>query len=126
MASRNEIDALGRAAGDLADRLATTPAQTLPPATAGRVYKPLGPAGMPVRALHDSIATAIYAGVRAGISGATRAAAAGARLHGADPQGVLRSPRTGGLVAIANGLIGHDLAAEGDPLAIQLSYWQDG
>src|SRR4051794_5633020 len=126
MAPSNEIDALGRAAGDFADRLATTPVETLHAAIAERVFKGLGPAGLPARAVHDGIATAVYAGVRAGVSGATRAAAAGARRNGVDPGAVPRSPRGAALIAIANGLIGHDLAAQDDPLAIQLGYWQDG
>src|SRR3954453_502104 len=110
MGPRNEIDALGRAASDVADRLATTPAQTLHAAVAERVFKPLGPVGLPARVIHDGVASAVYAGVRAGVSGAARAAAAGARLNGVDPQSVVRAPRTAGLVAIANGLIGHELA----------------
>src|SRR3954465_11396794 len=130
MGPRNEIDALGRVAGDVADRLPPPPpppppAQTRPAAIAERVFKPLGPVGLPARAIHDGLASAVYAGVRAGVFGAARAAAAGAGLTGVAPQSVVRAPRTAGLVAIANGLIGHELAADDDPLATPLGYWQD-
>src|SRR4051794_2829705 len=122
----NEIDALGRAAGTTADRLGMTPAQTMHAAIADRVFRSLGPIGLPARVLHDGISTAVYAGVRAGISGGAKAAAITARLRGADPDAVSRSVRGSQAMAIANGLIGHELALDNDPLAIELGLWQDG
>src|ERR1700760_1143381 len=121
-APRTELDAVGRAAGQAADRLATTPAQTMHAAIADRVFGALGPLGLPARALHDGISTAVYAGVRRGGPLCTRGAAAGgawplgsraaatvARLNGADPELVSRSRRGSQAQAIVNGLIGHEL-----------------
>ena len=125
-ASRNEIDAAGRAAGDAADRLAATPAQTMHAAIAERVFGMLGPTALPARALHDGISTAVYAGVRAGVGAGARVVATTARLNGGDPDGISRSKRGSQAMAIANGLIGHELALDDDPLAIQLGFWQNG
>ena len=124
--SRNEITALGRVAGEFADRLGTTPAQTTHAAIAGRVFGILGPVALPVRVMHDGIATVVYASVRAGLTGGALVAAAGTRLGGADPQAVSRSRRGSRAMAIANGLIGHQFAIDDDPLAIHLGLWQDG
>jgi pimeloyl-ACP methyl ester carboxylesterase len=122
----HEVDALGRAAGDAADRLATTPAQTMHAAIAERVFGYLGPFGLPARAIHDGVSTAVYAGVRTSVAVGARAAATAARLNGSDPEAISRSKRGSQAIAIANGLIGHELALEDDPLAIQLGLWQDG
>ena len=126
MASQHEVDALGRAAGDAADRLSTTPIQTAHAAIADRVFGALGAWGLPARVIHDGVSTAVYAGVRLGVGGGARAAAAVARLQGADPDAVSRSKRGSTTQAILNGLVGHELALEGDALAIRLGYWQDG
>jgi pimeloyl-ACP methyl ester carboxylesterase len=126
MPARTELDAVGRAAGEVADRLATTPAQTMHAAIADRVFKALGPAGLPARVLHDGIATAVYASVRGGVGAGARLAAASGRLRGLDPNAVSRTVRGSQAMAIANGLIGHELALENDPLAIELGWWQDG
>ena len=67
MAFKDELGALGRAAGDSVDRLATTPAQGVHAAIADRVFGRLGAAALPARALHDGISTAVYAGVRVGV-----------------------------------------------------------
>jgi pimeloyl-ACP methyl ester carboxylesterase len=123
-APSTEIDALGRAAGDAADRLAATPAQTLHAAIAERVFGALGPAALPARVLHDGISTAIYAGLRLGFSGGARIAATIARHQGTDPMGITRSRRGSQLVAAANALIGHELALEDDPLAIHMGLWR--
>jgi pimeloyl-ACP methyl ester carboxylesterase len=39
---------------------------------------------------------------------------------------VSRSPAGAAIQTIANGLVGHELAIDDDPLAIQLGFWQDG
>jgi pimeloyl-ACP methyl ester carboxylesterase len=122
----HEVDALGRAAGDVADRLGTTPAQTMHAAIADRVFGFLGGFGLPARALHDGISTAVYAGLRRAVPLGSRAAATVARLNGADPEAVSRSKRGSQAQAIINGLVGHELALDDDPLAIQLGLWQDG
>ncbi len=91
MRSRDEITALGRAAGDTVDRLATTPAQQLHAAIADRAFSRLGPAALPARTLHDGISTAVYAGVRAGVKTGAVAGAIVAKARGADPELVSRT-----------------------------------
>lgn len=126
MPVKDEIGALGRAVGDTADRLATTPAQGVHAAVADRVFRALGPAALPVRALHDGISTAVYAGVRAGVGGGARAGAAVAKARGTDPEAVSRTRRGAQIQSILNGLVGHELALQDDPLAVQLGLWHRG
>src|SRR4051812_11270500 len=126
MPFRDEVGALGRAAGDAADRLATTPAQGVHAAIADRVFGHLGALGLPARALHDGISTAVYTGVRTGVGVGARAGALVAKARGTDPEVVSRTRRGAQLQAVVNGLIGHELAAEDDPLTIQLGLWRDG
>src|SRR4051812_49134190 len=124
---RHELEALGRLAGDAANRFATTPAQALHAAVAGRVFGALGPGAAPVRAVHDQVSATAYGSVRSGVRGAARlAAGAAARRRAGEPEAVSRSPRGAAVQAVANGLIGHELARDGDPLAIPLGFWQDG
>jgi pimeloyl-ACP methyl ester carboxylesterase len=122
----DELGALGHAAGDAADRLAATPAQGVHAAIANRVFSRLGPAALPARVLHDGISTAVYAGVRTGVSLGATAGAAVAKARGTDPEVVSRTPRGAQFQSILNGLIGHELALEDDALAIQLGLWRDG
>lgn len=126
MAFTDEIGALGKAAGDTADRLAMTPAQQLHEAIAGRVFGRLGAAALPARALHDGISTAVYAGVRVGVKSGARAGAAVAKARGTDPEIVSRTRRGSQLQSILNGLVGHELAIEDDPLAVHLGLWHRG
>src|SRR4051794_40438440 len=126
MPVRDELGALGRAAGDAADRLATTPAQGVHAAIADRVFRNLGPAALPARALHDGISTAVYAGVRTSVGVSARAGALVAKARGTDPEIVSRTRRGTQLQAIVNGLIGHELAMENDPLTIRMGLWRDG
>lgn len=123
---RDEIDAVGRVAGDAADRIVTATTQGLHAAIADRVFTNLGPAAAPVRIIHDGVSTAVYAGVRAGVDGGARLAAAAARARGAEPDAITRTPRGAQLVAAANALIGHELAADDDPLTIHMGLWHDG
>jgi pimeloyl-ACP methyl ester carboxylesterase len=126
MPVRDEVGALGRAAGDAADRLATTPAQGVHAAIADRIFGRLGAAALPARALHDGVSTAVYAGVRTGVAVGARAGAVVAKARGTDPEIVSRTRRGTKLQAIVNGLIGHELALESDPLAVNMGLWRDG
>jgi pimeloyl-ACP methyl ester carboxylesterase len=122
----DEVGALGRAAGDGADRLVTTPAQGVHAAIADRVFSNLGAAALPARALHDGISTAVYAGVRVGVAAGSRVGAVVAKARGTDPEVVSRTRRGAQLQSVLNGLIGHELALENDPLAVELGLWRDG
>ena len=126
MAFKDEIGALGRAAGDGVDRLAMTPAQGVHAAVADRVFGHLGPAALPARALHDGISTAVWTGVRIGIRAGAHAGAVVAKARGTDPEIVSRSRRGSQLQSIVNGLIGHELALEADPLAVHMGLWHRG
>lgn len=126
MTFKDELGALGRAAGDGVDRLATTPAQGVHAAVADRVFGRLGAAALPARALHDGISTAVYAGVRVGVAGGARAGAVVAKARGTDPEIVSRSKRGAQVQAVVNGLIGHELALNDDALATHMSVWRDG
>jgi pimeloyl-ACP methyl ester carboxylesterase len=126
MAFNDEIGALGRVAGDAADRLATTPVQGVHAAITERVFRNIGPAALPARALHDGISTAVYAGVRAGVATGARVGALVAKARGTDPEVVSRTRRGSQLQSIVNGLIGHELALENDPLAMQMGFWRHG
>jgi pimeloyl-ACP methyl ester carboxylesterase len=126
MQFNDELGALGRAAGDSADRLVTTPAQGVHAAIAERVFGQLGPAALPARALHDGISTAVYAGLRTGVAVGSRTGALVAKARGTDPEIVSRTKRGSQLQTILNGLIGHELALENDPLAVRLGLWHRG
>ncbi len=126
MTFKDELGALGRAAGDGVDRLATTPAQGVHAAVANRIFTRLGPAALPARALHDGISTAVYAGVRVGVSTGAKAGAMVAKARGVDPEIVSRSKRGAQVQAVVNGLIGHELALEDDALATHMGLWRDG
>jgi pimeloyl-ACP methyl ester carboxylesterase len=124
----DEVEALGRLAGEVADRLAAAPAQTLHAAIAARAFQAAGPAAAPVQAIHDAIADAAYASVRTGVRAGARLAAAAIGRSGrvTDPKAVSSSRPGAALVAVANGLVGHELALSGDPLAIELGFWEEG
>ncbi len=126
MAFNDELGALGRAAGDSVDRLAMTPAQNVHAAVANRVFGRLGAAALPARALHDGISTAVYAGVRVGIKVGAQVGAGVAKARGTDPEIVSRSRRGSQFQSILNGLVGHELALEDDPLAVHLGLWHRG
>ncbi|MEJ7893875.1 MAG: hypothetical protein WKF94_14685 [Solirubrobacteraceae bacterium] len=126
MSFNDEIGALGRAAGDTADRLTMTPAQNVHAAVADRIFGGLGSAALPARALHDGISTVVYAGVRAGVKRGARAGAAVANARGTDPEIVSRTRRGSQLQSVLNGLVGHELAVEDDPLAVHLGLWHRG
>lgn len=122
----DELGALGRSAGDQVDRLATTPAQGVHAAVADRIFGRFGRAALPARVLHDGIATAVYAGVRIGVSNGAKAGAAVAKARGTDPEIVSRSRRGARYQAILNGLVGHELALDDDALATHMGLRRHG
>lgn len=90
-------------------------------AVADRTFGALGPAGAPVRAVHDRITGAAYRLVREGLSGASRRGAA-ALAERADQE---RRPLTAGAngsraAAIVGGLWGDHLATRENPLALAM------
>jgi len=87
-------------------------------AISGRVFRALGPAALPVRAMHDGIARTSYFGVRAGIVVAGRMGARAYERGSEDPPAPL--------IAALNGLRGDVYEREGNPLAIEMSAYRGG
>src|SRR5689334_17869405 len=82
-------------------------------AISGRVFRALGPAAVPVRVVHDTIARGTYGAVSGGLWLGGAAAGTAIRL---DPE----TPRGAAVLAALNGLLGDRLEAEGSALAIQM------
>ncbi|ADG79579.1 PGAP1 family protein OS=Tsukamurella paurometabola (strain ATCC 8368 / DSM / CCUG 35730 / CIP 100753 / JCM 10117 / KCTC 9821 / NBRC 16120 / NCIMB 702349/ NCTC 13040) OX=521096 GN=Tpau_2983 PE=4 SV=1 [Tsukamurella paurometabola] len=75
----------------------------------------VGPAVVPVRALHNGITDGVYAGIGIAARTAGRVAAVGAAWPGDRPPS--ETPRGAALIGALLGLIGDDLDAAGSPLA---------
>jgi pimeloyl-ACP methyl ester carboxylesterase len=106
--ARLGFDELGRAAGGIGD---------VHRAVAARAFGASGRGAVPARALHDAIATGVYAG----LGGATRLAGMAAdtglaRRRVRDGGRLSASPRGALLVGVLNGLIGDALEREGSDL----------
>ncbi|HTS96164.1 MAG TPA: hypothetical protein VMI33_06050 [Streptosporangiaceae bacterium] len=95
-------------------------------AIAGRAFAPVGPAAVPVRLIHDSVARGAYLAVReAGVAAGTAGGAAGLFLGaGAKPAG----QRPAGNLALAalNAVAGDQLGPDLAPLAIAMAVRADG
>ncbi|MBE2318655.1 alpha/beta hydrolase [Solirubrobacter sp. CPCC 204708] len=74
-------------------------------AISGRVFRTVGPAALPVRALHDAIARGTYAAVAGGLRSAA----------------LLPLNARPEVLGALNGLIGDELHASGSPLAIEMT-----
>jgi pimeloyl-ACP methyl ester carboxylesterase len=92
---------------------------------AGRAFRWTGPGAVPVRAVHDRVADAVYGG----LGGATRslgraAASAVERRPGWSGRVVSTTPQGGALVGIVNGLIGDALekrrSALHEPMSVRV------
>jgi pimeloyl-ACP methyl ester carboxylesterase len=81
-------------------------------AVADRTFAAVGPLAVFARGPHDAISSAVYAGVRGAFGLAGRAA--GVAVRGDD---LSTGPRGALALAVVNGLIGDELAAEGSVLA---------
>jgi len=120
-----EIDALsrlgGRAFGGLVSRI-----EQVHGVVAGRAFATAGPAGVPARVTHDSIARGVYLAVRgAGAAAAVLGGKAVSHL-GAGGQPAGREP--GGNLALAalNAIAGDQLGPGLAPLAIRMAVRADG
>lgn len=123
------LEAFGwaRLASEVTDGLVTRPAHHLHRAVADRVFRAVGPASVPSRLVHDTIAEGVYAtvrgslrgmGVAAGVLAAHRARAHSQPWHE-------RSRAGSRLAAVAHGLVG-DLAAVAPALDLPLVIRQAG
>jgi pimeloyl-ACP methyl ester carboxylesterase len=93
---------------------------------ASRPFGALGPAARPVRAIHDGVSSAIYAGVRGGLRAVARVGGEVATLRFRDGPPLASSP--GGSLALAalNGVYGNHLEARGNALALPMTIRRDG
>jgi pimeloyl-ACP methyl ester carboxylesterase len=111
------FDELGRAIGGIGG---------MHRGVAERVFNSVGPAGRPVRVVHDTLSAGVYMGVRAATSAIGRGAdlaLAGRRAVG-DGRSISTDPRGGTFLGIVEGLIGDQLERERSdlhqPMSIRL------
>jgi pimeloyl-ACP methyl ester carboxylesterase len=96
-------------------------------AISDRVFRAVGPPGLPAKIVHDTIAHGVYGG----ISGATALAGGAAdlmlqRRPAAEGRTLSTSPGGSKVIAAINGLIGDKLEAEGSDLQEPMSIRVDG
>jgi hypothetical protein len=121
-----EIAALGDLASEAAAG-ATRQIQELHSGIAGRVWRRVGPAAIPVKLAHDRIARSAYAAageltrtvVRAGAQAASAARAP-------DSPSIERTPAGRAVVSALNGAFGDTLERNGNPLALTMSFRRRG
>jgi hypothetical protein len=127
MSGSQEIRAAGRLAGDVFAGVVDT-VREVHRAVARRAFAAVGPAGVPVRVLHDGIANGMYRVVRRAHvvlpGGAAVVAAAGAGLSDEPP---LSASAPAGLgLAVLNGVWGDTLARRYPELALTMSLRAQG
>jgi len=117
-----------RAAGRLATRtLADTVSnvEQIHHAAATRIFALTGPAGVPVRVVHNGIATGVYTLIRSAGLAAGWAASEVAGVAAGSARPVGSTPRSNLAVAVLNAFLGHELAEQGSPLAIPMAIRRD-
>lgn len=123
----DEVAGAARLAGALVDQL-TIPVRDTHRALADRVFRPFGPAGTPVRLIHDGISGVFYASVRGGAR--LTGAAAGTLLamaHGRqDRRSLSAHPRGAQALAFTSGLLGDWLEGRADDLTVQTTLTHHG
>jgi hypothetical protein len=113
-----------RAAGRLAGRVfggVVSQVEQVHRAVATRAFGPTGPLGLPVRAVHDGIAQAVYGGLHR--SGSIAGASVGEILAnvGREDRRTGSTRSTSLVLSALNAAIGDRLADAGDPLAIRMA-----
>ena len=123
---RDEIAALGELAGDAAGGL-TSQIQQMHTGIAERVWRAVGPAGIPVRLVHDRIASRGYSAAR---QLTRRLVSDGVRAFGAaQPQDAASIERTvmgRAVVGALNGIWGDTLARQHNGLALGMTVRSGG
>ena len=120
-----EIAALGRLGGHAFSGLVSR-IEGVHRAVAGRAFAPAGPAGAPVRAIHDSTARGVYLAVRS--AGAAAGVLGGQAVSLLGPAGQPAGGEPGGNLALAalNAVAGDRLGPGLAPLAIRMAVRADG
>lgn len=113
-----------RASGQLATRMVAdtvSHVEQVHRAVAGRMFGFTSPASLPARIIHDVIATGVYTLIReTGLAaGIITSELVGAAAGSVFPAG--STPRSNLALAVLNAILGHELAAEGSPLAIPMA-----
>jgi hypothetical protein len=122
----NEVAALGGLAAALAGEV-TARVEELHQAVGRRVFASVGPAGAPVRAVHDAISDAVYAALRTG-AGTGGRLVEGALAPAAGVAGgrqLSRGTLGNGVIGAVDALVGDRLAREGSDLAISMAVRHD-
>jgi len=88
---------------------------------AKRTFGPIGPLGLPARAVHDGIAQAVYGGLRGGGSIAGDATGQIVSMVGREDRQTGSTRSTNLALSALNAAIGDGLADHGDPLAIRMA-----
>lgn len=91
---------------------------------AERAFRAVGPAGAPVRLVHDAISGAVYGGI--GHAARAGGRAAEAAIGRRQTQILSESPRGAALIGILNGLVGDTLEAEQNELRQPMAIRIDG
>ena len=96
-------------------------------AIADRSFGNAGPGARPARVIHDSVAAAVYGGLRGAGGAAARAGGAmAARRSRPDAPALGDSPRGAFALAALNGIIGSDLEREERALALEMTLRHGG
>ncbi len=123
---RDELAAFGQLAGDAAGGLASQ-IQQMHQGIADRVWRAVGPAGAPVRLVHDQIADRSYAAAarltRRVVSGGVGALSVTQRP---DAPSIERTPRGRAVVGALNGMWGDTLARRQNRLALGMTLRAQG
>ncbi len=85
---------------------------------AERAFRGVGPAGLPVKLMHDAISSRAYGAIAAGASGLGKAVDVAMERRGVGEQVSLSTTQKGSFgLAVLNGLIGDQLERDGSALA---------
>ncbi len=122
----DEIAALGDLASEAAAG-ATRQIRELHTGIAGRVWRRVGPASLPVRLVHDRIAGRAYEAAGEVTRAVVRAGAhAASAARAPDSPSIERTPAGRAVVSALNGAFGDTLERSGNPLALRMSFRHRG
>ncbi|MBV8220796.1 MAG: alpha/beta fold hydrolase, partial [Solirubrobacterales bacterium] len=121
-----EIAALGDLASEAAAG-ATSQIHELHTGIAGRVWRRVGPASLPVRIMHDQIAGRAYKAAGELTRAVVRAGAhAASAAQSPDSPSIERTPAGRAVVSALNGAFGDTLVRNGNALALRMSFRRRG
>ncbi len=123
---RTDIEALGELAGETL-AAAGGLIEEMHEGISSRPFSILGPAGAPVRAVHDGVSHAVYGGVRKGLRAASlRGTELLSRRAGEDGPALAATPVGSLALGAINGLYGNHLDERGNRLALGMEVRRGG